>query len=636
MVYDWEAHKDTITRLYVDEEKQVDEILEYMRTHHNFCPSKRAYATQFRRWKLPSKHQPALKNDALVARVRQLWERNLSQAEMLQVLNEEGFSIKPRELNRVRSAHRWLLRTPPSASRTGDAVKGKDTRKFKEKEKRTVPATVDADQHERAADDQQCQSDDEATDGSSSPSAADPSSQLVVERRLQMEAESASRFAARRRRRRTRQYAGMPADPPGPPRFPSETTLSESQAILGLDKAAYIAVREKCEAICTAAGITKKTVAGPDSWDRVKHELVMAFPCLQSVMWLDRNGAARKKLALDIICSDVTKRMRAGADKGLFLAEAKNILGLNPSESRELRATFYKILRKNGLTSKVALGAERWKELKQQWVDESEMLRKILSRLDDVANYDTKTKAVEALATDVMKRWRDDQSRRRTSRQHKGKAVTEALLGDLAYEGDAAVLEAQTLQQDASGFTDDLLVDESDHQAPAETQQPRMLPDHLMAQQMGMQMPIDMTQFGTQLFSDADAQSAFMASHQQFMQPLVPPMPAVASPFDTSQAASFQMPATVPIYLRELGPGSMEPVGETWIGFLSSHAPSLDELRHVAAQKVPGSTCVEVIGLLKMDNMGGPCIPLQIENDGQLSAHLAQGGPHMFSVRLSF
>lgn len=38
MVYDWESHKDTIRRLYVDEGKQVDSIMEYMRVVYDFKP----------------------------------------------------------------------------------------------------------------------------------------------------------------------------------------------------------------------------------------------------------------------------------------------------------------------------------------------------------------------------------------------------------------------------------------------------------------------------------------------------------------------------------------------------------------------------------------------------------------------
>jgi hypothetical protein len=45
--------------------------------------------------------------------VKQLWERNTTQKEMLRILNEEdGFEIKERELMRVRAKNRWLLRVP--------------------------------------------------------------------------------------------------------------------------------------------------------------------------------------------------------------------------------------------------------------------------------------------------------------------------------------------------------------------------------------------------------------------------------------------------------------------------------------------------------------------------------------------
>lgn len=38
MVYNWEDYKNVITRLYVQENKQVDEIIEYMSHHYDFKP----------------------------------------------------------------------------------------------------------------------------------------------------------------------------------------------------------------------------------------------------------------------------------------------------------------------------------------------------------------------------------------------------------------------------------------------------------------------------------------------------------------------------------------------------------------------------------------------------------------------
>ncbi|ROW18101.1 hypothetical protein VPNG_00505 [Cytospora leucostoma] len=561
MVYDWESHKDILRGLYVDDKKPIEDIITHMRMNYNFTPSKRAYQAQFRRWNFPSKHQPALKNEQLVARVKELWERNLSQAEMLRVLNEEdGFSIKSRELNR-----------------------------------------------------------------------------LMEERKRKMETESAERWATKKRRRRTRQYAGMPADPPGPPRFPSETTLGESQVILGLDKPTYNAVREKFQSICSAAGVVKKTVAGPEAWEAAKESLVGEFFQLQDIMWSnkdsgDNNDMDRRRLALDVICSDVTKRMRSGGDKELLLADAKNILSLNPQESREVRAAFYKILQADGFTSKVAMGPERWKELKQRWIDESQMLQRILSRLHDKHSHEMKSKAVEALARDVMKRLRDDQTRRKGAKPRK-RGVSEGAaadgggggggggVGGGGFEDNQPGMDA--MGEDASGFASEMLVQTvantgGQHGQHAHSHPSRILADHhLIHPQMGMHGP-------------------FVDPNQHY---LAGPSPLAAPPpFDPSQPtaspAVFQtMPATnggtIPIYLR------LDHENRTSIAFLTSH--SVEELCQLAEQKVPGSRCVRVEGLLKMPDMeGGQYIPLQIQNDDQLSAYLSHGGPPTFNVRLAF
>lgn len=596
-------------------------------THARHIRSKRAYAAQFRRWHLPSKHQPALKNGALVARVKELWARNLSQPEMLRVLADEGFSIKPRELNRVRNQHRWLLRSP-SGSNAGAAAGARSA---------DVTSTPDGIDEEEPDGDEACTADiDDDDNVGADEELPGTSSQHALDRRLEMEAESAIRFASKKRRRRTRQYAGMPADPPGPPRFPCETTLAASQEILGLDRASYAAMREQFQAICEDAGILKKTVAGPEAWEGAKSDLVSAFPNLQHVLWAGGADGEKKRLALDVICSDVTKRMRAEGDKALALAEAKNILGLNPAESREVRATFYDILKKDGLTSKVAIGSERWKNLKQRWIDESEMLRKILSRLDDSTSYEMKTKAVEAMATDVMKRVRDDQSKRRSEKQEKGKTPAEVI--DETGFGEATV-DIGGMEDESAGFTAAMLVPEQSSHSHAHVHSQRILPDHLVDPQMGMQMPID-AQLGAPLLLDPNAQTTFMGSHQQFMSTPAP-MAAAPPPFDATQAAAYQATAAaganfIPIYLRELDhEGAMATLGDTWIAFLSP-APSLEELRQVAAHKMPGSTCVEVFGLVKMpEEMGAQWVPLQIHDDSQLGAHLAQPGP-MFHVRLSF
>ncbi|KAJ4424369.1 hypothetical protein N0V82_000888 [Gnomoniopsis sp. IMI 355080] len=617
MVYNWEEYKDVITRLYVQENKPVDEIMRYMSRHYDFKPSKRSYQLQFRLWELPSKHQPAVNNAALVARVKELWERNLSQAEMMRVLNDEdGFVIKARELQRLRSAHKFLLRGPTEKKHRGRSSQGQDRESQQD-------VLLDGDGGENLT----------LTDESGEDDSSVAAARLKEERRLKMEAESRERWTNKKRRRRTRQYAGLPADPPGPPRFPSETTVAASVDILGMDKPSYNAVREKFQYICETMGIKKKSLAGSELWESAKDELVVAFVQLQNMFWIDKTNLDRKKLALDVICSDVTKRMREDANnKGLTLAEAKNALRINPTEAREVKATFYDILKKDGFTSKLALGTERWNDLKQKWIDESEMLRKVLDRLDDSIDEDVRARAVETLATDVTKRVRDDQSGRRKTRGKRSAAANTA--EDIVFASDNTAMGAD--MEDTAEYATMLVPDQSHAQSS------RMLSDHLVTSQMhvDMQMPMDTSQLNTQLLLDPNAQNSFMGSHQQFM-PTPTPMPAAPSPYDTSQAAAFQMPTSSPsmiaIYLRQLDP-HMNPMGDTWIGCLTSPTPSLEELRQVAAQKMPGSRCMEVVGLVRLPNGmgGGDVVPLPIHDDAQLGAHLAQEGPPSFHVRLEF
>lgn len=506
---------------------------------------------------------------------------------MVQTLNDEGFPIKSRELHRVRTTHRWLVRSP-SAAGANEASR-----------RLTHDDTLDHAILMGAA----------AVGPHVNRYIAHP----AEERRREMEAESDDRWLAKKRRRRTRQYAGMPADPPGPPRFPSETTLAQSQEILGLDKAAYADVRQQFQTICEEAGILKKTVAGPDKWEDAKNDLVSRADPLQAVFWVDKSNLELKQLALDVICSDVTKRMREAVEKPLSMVDVKSILDLNPETTRQVRSAFYRLLETDGFTSKVALGPERWHALKQKWVDECDTLRRAFTRLDDPQNFELKRKAVEALATDVMKRLRDDLGKRKDSRADDGGAVA-ASLNDLGYDDPHAGAMDQ-LQGDASGFAAMLVPEQGHHAHPQ-----RMLPEHLLDAQMEMQMP---------LLLDPNAQGGFMGTHQQFMAG-PGPLSASTSPFDSSQAAAFQ-PAT-PIYLRQVD--NVGPVGDLWISFLSL-PPSLDELRQIAAQKIPGSTCSNVTGILKIPGLGGQSVLLPIQEDAHLAAYLAQEASPTFDVRLT-
>lgn len=101
----------------------------------------------------------------------------------------------------------------------------------------------------------------------------------------------------------------------------------------------------------------------------------------------------------------------------MTIAEAKNALGINPEESRQIRNAFYDALKADHFTSKLEAGGEHWRELKAQWIRNSALLQQILEPGTADPEHTTKLKALEVLCRDVMKRLRDDQTKRDPSRK---------------------------------------------------------------------------------------------------------------------------------------------------------------------------------------------------------------------------
>lgn len=243
--------------------------------------------------------------------------------------------------------------------------------------------------------------------------------------RERLQARSDESYASKKRRRRTRGFAGLPADPPGPPRFPSETTIDESKAFLHLDNDLYNQARDTFQTICEEAGFVKKTEAGPEKWQAAKSRLTNTDAHLHKQFHGPWDGISEdtKKLALDIVCMDVTKRMRSKGRR-MSIADAKSVLGLNPEQSRLIRSQFYDILEADHFSFKNETGAERWNEMKQQWISESPVIQAVLAKGDAIDPQDHgKQRALEVLCRDVMKRLRDDQTTRDPSgklQQHTG------------------------------------------------------------------------------------------------------------------------------------------------------------------------------------------------------------------------
>jgi hypothetical protein len=175
----------------------------------------------------------------------------------------------------------------------------------------------------------------------------------------------------------------------------------------------YRAIRDQFQGICEEEEIKQKTVAGGEKWAAVKDKLVRENALLQGVMWNDTTNLQSKELALDVICTDVTKRIRT-MGKRLTILESKNVLGLNPDQSRQIRSEFYDILESEHYTSKLEMGPEKWAELKDRWIANNAYLQALLAPgPENDPQHKKKQDAMELLCRDVMKRVRDDRAKKK-------------------------------------------------------------------------------------------------------------------------------------------------------------------------------------------------------------------------------
>ncbi|KAI9753959.1 MAG: Vacuolar protein sorting-associated protein 62 [Chaenotheca gracillima] len=597
MVYDWEGKEDMCYRMYIEEKRSLEDIMEYMKNEHNFAPSKRAFQTQFKRWDFPSKQNPAHKNAPLVNRVHELWEHNTSQKDMLRILNEDGFDIKERELMRVRAKNRWLLRVPNGMKSVGKGSSPgtADQSALNEFEQVLFPA----DKRDELDDSRK----EIMVPRELSPDLAPEVVAKRQERLQKLQQDSAERWASRKRRRRTRGWAGLPADPPGPPRFPSETTIDESKVFLSLNNELYRDIRDRFQMICEQAGFIKKTIAGPERWQAAKDRLIQESPHLQSVFWANNTQLDAKALALDVVCTDVTKRMRT-LERRMTIAEAKNVLGVNPEESRDIRNAFYQTLKADHFTSKLEAGDDHWKELKEHWIQSSDLLKGLLASAESDPEHGTKVRAIEVLCRDVMKRLRDDQTKRDPSRKKQR--------ADGPGPGPAPPHPALHFTQPQQ---------HSLTQVQAQAQAQAQAEAHAQAQAHAQSQVGDL-QIDPSLLMAANDPSLAMDQQQQQQQ------------FAHSFAVGYPpAPSTsIPIFFR-LSPMSQIPQGpRVWIETL--HSVSVHELRHLATNKHPNTVIARIDGVVKDANNNE--VMFTIDEDDELEAFLAHdnGGKATFSVHL--
>ena len=332
---------------------------------------------------------------SLLERVKELWEKNHIQKSMLDILHEEGYSVTLRQLQRLRSKNGLMLRASapnePGKSPENDPVGGHEVEQAKTAEPQ-IPLEV---QIERQA------------------------------RQAKLWVESAEKLKNKTRRRRMRGWCGLPPDVGLPPRFPSELTLEESRALLDLDKTEHAELKKTFQSICETHGVQRKSGNAPGLWQFAKEELINASPKLQAVFRTPQaanHQPNKEPMALDVICMDVTKRIRQ-AGQAMSIMDAKNVLGLTPDETRDIRAAFQNILVETYFTKKLDVGKDHWNSLKRKWLERCPRLQREFQSEDTTDERNQRLRALEAIALDVSKRKRDTDAGRDPNAANKRKAA---------------------------------------------------------------------------------------------------------------------------------------------------------------------------------------------------------------------
>lgn len=560
------------------------------------------------------------------------------QKDMLETLRNEGFEINDRELMRLRLRFGWMLRDSSARvkrKRAGDdglVPKAKKARKEKVVPGRGLinqlanailndeSSSEEEEEIEETNDQMQIQSLPVENLEQAQPGIPTLDPEELLRRQLrqqQLQRESVEKWNLRKRRRRTRGWAGLPADAPGePPRFPSETTLDESKAYLSLDNKLYRQVREQFQNLCSEQGVIKKTTAGPEKWAHIKEQLIQNNAHLSDVFQQDIEARQQtgtmstpnnlKALSLDVICMDVTKRMRT-LDSRMGIPEAKNALGLNPAQTREVRTAFYHNLKADHFTNKLEAGDQHWNELKSAWVQNSELLTRILAAGDADPQYADKVKAVEVLARDVMKRLRNENCQKDPSRKkqvNQGPGPGPAPPSVLPHASNTHLKNRQ--KPPSTGDTSGPMISNSINLPSVSSSDFQIDP--------------------TLLLAASDASAIHVPSHQ--LSYSRPSGQIHHNPY-TLHPALFGVP--LPIYFRLHHHSSTNmPQKTVWLGIMQQG--TVAELKSLAMREHPGTSVLRIEGVMVFKGSNEPGgggdreISIRIDEEEELGAYLEHVG----------
>ncbi|KAF2765199.1 hypothetical protein EJ03DRAFT_217875 [Teratosphaeria nubilosa] len=420
--YDWDDKKDICYQLYVEQKKSPPEIVRYFANHFGVpeseIPSARLFRRQFlEKWKFPRRIKRLTKDEEalVVERIKQLWEQNLRVREIRETLEDEGWGLREIEFRRLRLQNDFKRRegNPGPKGGTSEGASSSSNKRKRDEPQQQMPPNnaygldpaMGATNRFDAGANTLMALHSQQDYGWTAQNQAHYPQHLA-----QMQGNYDQALPKRKSKKKARSNPQAAADiPSADSRFNSETTLAECKECLRLDNDMYMAIRSDFEQICVEYDIErKKSALESGLWQQVKDQLVRENMHLSALMHPLQPDLEKKAVALDNICCDVTKRMRVMNKGKLRLAEANNLLGLNPRTSKQVRGLFQDILARENYTNRQECGEEHWNEMRNEWHALSPVLTQALA--DSLIN-PRKMKAIDLLGREAVKRYTDDKTK---------------------------------------------------------------------------------------------------------------------------------------------------------------------------------------------------------------------------------
>ncbi|KAK4204008.1 hypothetical protein QBC40DRAFT_218161 [Triangularia verruculosa] len=437
--WNFEDHKETLRRLWVDEKLKMPQVRDYMKLHHQFEPVPGAYWKKFTEWGFPRRINPVLKDENLIARVKELWSQNYNSEEMLRITRDEGFDVQKSNITRIRARFGLVLKLHGGYGNPKRTLAGKRREKIRQKAGQNQSHSQSASvvrEGEGEGEENGSGSSDSGDDSSESASAGEEEeveeeedTPGEVEQQLQQVQEHTNTLNSAPSSGYGESYQNNTA---------TGTYHDHCNTVSNQPHRGGMRQWDNSYPLGYAPPVPSTPTLSTSGWQQ--QQQVPSFPHQpeqQQPVPRQTNSqppdeaelAARReqrKRQVEAEAEELwrTKKRRRHTKQYGFLppdpagpprypsettlAEAKEILQLDPEAYKGIREKFYNICVSHGVIKKTLIGPERWTQFKDQLIRESLHLR---AAMWDQENMEQKKLAVEIICNDITKRVRITQSK---------------------------------------------------------------------------------------------------------------------------------------------------------------------------------------------------------------------------------